>query len=382
MKSNKKSVAIVCGGKSYEHEVSVISGIQIAQNIDRTQYQPYFLYFDKNNDIFLIKNFSKDKRDFLKNKRIKVDLVKRAGALVIKPQSRFGAEIIIDVVFLAFHGGTGESGPMQGLLEVYDVPFTGASQEGAVLAMNKAVTKEILTRHHVPVLPWISITSQEYKRDKASTQQRILAQLSLPLIIKPVHLGSSIGIAIVTTEIELTQQLGLAARTDSEILLEPAISDFTEFNVSVRSTKDQLEFSAIEEPVREGDVLSFTDKYANGAKKGGGKVVGGGMELLDRTVPAAISKELADKVRELAKRTYYACRLSGMLRIDFMYTAGNLYCIEPNPIPGSLAFYLWEAKGETFQEQITHDLEDALWRHTQKIQIEPYETDIVKQFTS
>jgi D-alanine-D-alanine ligase len=104
------------------------------------------------------------------------------------------------------------------------------------------------------------------------------------------------------------------------------------------------------------------------------------MELLDRTVPAKISNELVAEIREQAKRSYRACRLSGMLRIDFMYSDGKLYCTEINPIPGSLAFYLWEAGGEPFQEQITQGIEDALQRHADKIHVVPYETDIVDKF--
>jgi len=376
--STKTNIAILCGGATYEHEVSIISGIQIAQNIDRKRYKPYFLYFDKNNQIFLIKEFSNNKQDFLRNKRIPVDLVARAGKLGIKPQSRFGTELVVDVAYLAFHGGTGESGPVQGLLELYDVPFTGSGQEGVVIAMNKAITKEVLSRAGVPVLPWISVTSSTCVQDTVGTQKMILETLPLPLIIKPVHLGSSIGIAIVRTEIELEQQLALAARTDSEILLEPALRDFTEYNVSIRSNQGQVECSPIEEPKRKGEVLSFDDKYANGSKKAGGE--GGGMGLLDRTVPADISKELATEILNLAGKIYKSCRLEGMLRIDFMFSEEKLYCTEINPIPGSASFYLWEPAGYTFQEQITHDLEDAVWRQAQKIRIEPYLTDIVEKF--
>jgi D-alanine-D-alanine ligase len=208
----------------------------------------------------------------------------------------------------------------------------------------------------------------------------VLETLPLPLIIKPVHLGSSIGITIVTTELELEQQLALAARTDSEILLEPALRDFTEFNVSVRSNQGRVECSPIEEPKREGEVLSFDDKYANGGKKGGGTGDGGGMELLDRTVPADISADLAAEIVNLATKVYRACRLEGLLRIDFMYSAGELYCTEINPIPGSLSFYLWEPAGETFEQQITQAVEDAADRHSKKIRIEPYQTDIVEKF--
>lgn len=369
----------MCGGATYEHEVSIISGIQVAQHIDRTMYDPFFVYFDKNNNIFLIKGLSTP-QDFKQNKRVPVDLVTRAGKLIIKPHNPLQKAIPIDASFLAFHGGTGESGPVQGMLELYNVPHTGSTQEGSVIAMNKSLTKEVLAHGNVPVLPWMTVFSEEYQADKTGTVDSILKQLELPLICKPVHLGSSIGIKIVHTKIELEQQLSIATKIDSEVLLEPALEKFTEYNISVRSSANGLEFSPIEEPVREGELLSFDDKYTNGGKKGGGKCTGGGMEMLDRTVPAKISDDRAAVIRDLARRAYTACRLSGMLRIDFMVNADKLYCTEINPIPGSLAFYLWEADGETFQAQITQEIKDSLRRCSDKIQVEPYETDIVDKF--
>jgi len=126
----------MCGGSTYEHEVSIISGIQIAQNIDRTKYEPFFVYFDKNNDIFLIEGL-KTPRDFKQNKRVPVDLVERNGKLVIRPHKLFKKALAVDICFMAFHGGTGESGPIQGMLELFNVPYTGATQEGAVITMNK-----------------------------------------------------------------------------------------------------------------------------------------------------------------------------------------------------------------------------------------------------
>jgi D-alanine-D-alanine ligase len=377
--NTKQNIAIMCGGSTYEHEVSIISGIQIAQNIDRTKYETWFVYFDKNNDVFLIDDLKKP-QDFKNNNRIPIDLVKRKDKLLLQPRSMFKQSIDIDATFMAFHGGTGESGPVQGMLELFNVPYTGATQEGAVIAMNKSLTKEVLSNADVPVLPWVTVYSAEFQADKTGTVNSILDTLQLPLICKPVHLGSSIGIKIVHSKIELEQQLSIATRTDSEVLLEPALEQFTEYNISVRSSASGLQLSPIEEPIRVGEVLSFDDKYANGAKKTGGKGTGGGMELLDRTIPAKITHEFATQINDLACRSYRACRLSGMLRIDFMYSDNNLYCTEINPIPGSLAFYLWEAGGEPFQAQITQGLEDTLRRHADKIHVEPYQTNIVAKF--
>jgi len=374
-----KHIAILCGGSSYEHEVSIVTGIQVAAAIDRTKYAFSFVYFDKHNDAFLIENYDR-KEHFAKNKRIPVSILRKNGRVILKAQSLFGRSIAVDAFYLAFHGGSGESGSVQGLLELYDAPFTGTSQEGSVISMNKALTKEVLKNSGVRVLPWHSIISTSYAANSKEAIAHILQQLSLPIIIKPVHLGSSIAISIAHTEVELEKHLNVATRVDSEILLEPALQNFTEYNVSVRTHNGKIELSPIEEPRRKEAFLSFADKYSNGSKKTGGKQTGGGMEMLDRTVPAQITQAMETLIRETAQEVYRSARLSGVVRIDFIYHENTLYCSEINPIPGSMSFYLWEASGEQFTDQISIAIEDAITRHSQKIEVVPYHTDIVEKF--
>lgn len=378
-----KHVAIFCGGSSYEHEVSIITGIQVAENIDRTKYTPHLVYFDKNNRLHLIKNFTK-RSDFKRTNQAEVSIVRRGDTVVLEGSGLLKTRQQIDLVYLAFHGGTGESGQVQGMLEVLGVPFTSPSSEGSVIAMNKALTKEVLRSNGLPVLDFMSVRSDEYQQKTQSVLKEIHEKFSLPVIIKPVHLGSSIGIEIAHTEAELEKYLAVATRVDTEVLIESALQDFTEYNVSVRTNQGEVQLSPIEEPKREDEILSFEDKYTKGGKKGGAKgkgASGGGMEMLDRTVPADISKELASDINELAKRVYRVSRLAGLVRIDFLYHGEKLYCTEINPIPGSMSFYLWEPTGEQFKEQISISLEDALSRQEEKIEIVPYETDIVEKFT-
>ncbi|MFT5037290.1 MAG: D-alanine-D-alanine ligase [Candidatus Azotimanducaceae bacterium] len=374
-----KHIAVLCGGSSYEHEVSIITGMQVVQNLDPKRYSYSFIYFDKNNQPFLLKDY-KTKKDFHRVKHVPVDFVHRDGIGCISLPTRFNKKIQIDLCYLAFHGGSGESGPVQGMLEVLGFPFTSPSQEGSVIVMNKSITKEVLEAHNVPVLPSMSVFASSFSEKKTEILAQIVDTYTLPVIIKPVHLGSSIGISIAHTEIELEKYLNVAVRLDTEILVEQALTDFREFNVSVRSAGDAIECSPIEEPTRDDEFLSFDDKYANGSKKSGGKTGRGGMELLDRTLPAAIPDTLADKIRTYAKLAYSATRLSGLVRIDFMFVVEKLYCTEINPIPGSMSFYLWEANGEQFREQITQSIEDSLERFAQQIEIVPFETDIVQKF--
>ena len=373
-----KHIAILCGGSSYEHEVSIITGMQVAQALDKAAFTYSFVYFDKNNNSFLIKNY-KNKKDFNKASRIPIDFVKRDEDVFLLQTSRFNKKVKIDVCYLAFHGGSGESGPVQGMLELLGVPCTSTSQEGSVISMNKSLTKEVLRSNHLPTLPYYSFFSEDYLVKKEDILETIKDKFNLPVIIKPVHLGSSIGISIAHDSVELEKFLNVAVRIDSEILIESALQDFREFNVSLRTNGGRIELSPIEEPKRADEILSFDDKYSNGSKKIGGKQ-GGGMELLDRTIPAKISAELAQEINTIAIKIYKAARLSGLLRIDFMYHDNTLYCSEINPIPGSMSFYMWEATGEQFKDQITKNLEDALKRFGQKKVVVPYETDIVSKF--
>lgn len=375
-----KHIAILCGGQSYEHEVSIITGIQVAESLDLSKYTYSFVFFDKTGVSWLIKDFRK-RRDFRTKKRVPVDFVRRQSGVCLQTSGLLNHTIKVDVCYLAFHGGVGESGPVQGMLETLGVPFTSASSEGSTIAMNKSLTKEVLRDNQISVLPSITVFSQAFTQNKEPILARIQKEFELPVIIKPVHLGSSIAIEVVHTPVELEKFLNVATRVDTEILVEPALTDFTEYNVSVRSNNDEVECSPIEEPVRADEILSFDDKYANGAKKSGSKgAAEAGMASLDRTVPAHISDTLAKEITDLAKAVYRATRLSGLVRIDFLYHGSRLYCTEINPIPGSMSFYLWEPTGEQFRDQITLSLEDAMLRHDKKIAIEPYETDIVEKF--
>jgi D-alanine-D-alanine ligase len=377
-----KHVAILCGGQSYEHEVSIITGLQVAEKIDTKLYTFSFIYFDKDNNPFLIKNL-KTKKDFKTAKRIPIVFSKNLDSVEIITKGIFQQKINIDVCYLAFHGGTGESGQVQGMCEMLGTPFTSASTEGSIIAMNKSLTKQVLQANNIPTLLSISLFSATYNADKNTNIEKIISEIGLPCIIKPAHLGSSIGIEIAHDKVSLEKFLNVATRLDNEILIEPALKNFTEYNVSLRSSGTKIELSPIEEPKKVDEILSFADKYTKGSKKTGsksGNKIGGGMEMLDRTLPAKINDQLTQEINSYAVAAYTCARLSGLVRVDFIFHDEKLYCSEINPIPGSMSFYLWEATGEQFQDQITKLIEDALFRYENNIDVVPYETDIVSNF--
>jgi D-alanine-D-alanine ligase len=370
----KQTVLVMCGGQSMEHEVSIITGMQVFRELQSSQFEPLFIYLDKQNNLFWLRDY-RIKQDFYRADRVPITLVRERSQPFLRTLSWFPKRVSVAAAYLAFHGGPGECGQVQGLLETIGLPHTSSATEASAIAMNKVLTKEVLSQAGVSVLPWQSVRRQPFVIDPSSVTKQCVAKLGLPAIVKPAHLGSSIGIEIVANEVALEKALHVATRIDEEVLVEPALTDFVEYNVSVRERGGKLECSPIEEPVRQTEILTFEDKYAGGAKKSGG-----GMESLDRHLPADISETLAEQIKAEAKKVYRAARQRGLVRIDFMYSGEQLYCTEINPIPGSMAFYLWEAAGEQFSQQVQASLEETLRSASATKVLPEYQTDIVKKF--
>jgi D-alanine-D-alanine ligase len=370
----KKKVAILFGGISAEHEVSIISGLQVFHNIDKDAFIPYVVKLSKNGVFEYYKNFQK-KTDYLKIHPQVVNFAKDQKGVYFYTSGLLKNKIYIDVAYLAFHGGNGESGQIQGFLEILGVPYTSPSTEASVVAMNKMFTKQILNSKKISTVDGFGVTDQEIieKVDQVINTMKI----KLPVIVKPAHLGSSIGINIAKTKIELKKYLLEAAQIDNQIIVEQLIENFSEYNISVRRINGKIETSEIEKPISKDKILSFADKYERGGKKTGGMV------SLNRELPAKISKELANHINNTAVEIYKAINSKGLIRIDFMVSGNIIYVTEVNPIPGSMSYYLWEAKGVSFKQQITDLINQAIIddNENKRKKLE-YETDIVKKYIS
>ncbi|PJA15863.1 hypothetical protein CO112_04020 [Candidatus Dojkabacteria bacterium CG_4_9_14_3_um_filter_150_Dojkabacteria_WS6_41_13] len=354
--TEKKTILVMFGGISPEHEVSVISGTLVIENIDRSAYVPLAVYLSKKGEILFLGDI-KGRKELLSHRRVPASFGRDKNGGYVQLGGLMGKKIYPSAAFLAFHGGTGEGGAMQGLLETVGIPYSSSSSEGAVITMNKQLTKEVVEKEGIATVPGLHLLTSELRSTIEAESDRVIKHLALPVIVKPVHLGSSIGINVAHSEVELQKYLAEAAQVDSEIVVEKYIQKFVEYNCAVRQIHGQLETSAIEKPISKDEILSFADKYERGAKKTGTE----GMASLDRELPAKISDQLRDTIQGMAKKAFVACRCKGMVRIDFMATeSGELYLTEVNPIPGSLAFFLWEAKGITFREQITDLIEQSV----------------------
>jgi D-alanine-D-alanine ligase len=375
--SMKKDVLIMFGGQSAEHDVSVITGLQVLENIDRDLYTPIVLYVSKQGEFLLMKDM-KARNDFLTTKKQHVvfGINKKGG--FITTTGLFAKKYYPYSVYLAFHGGRGESGIIQGMLDAFSLPYTSSNVEGSAVTMNKRITKELLRSANIPTIEGLSYVATEVKENVKTCVENSKNVLGFPVIIKPVHLGSSIGITVAKNEIELELALLEASQKDNEILIEKFIPNIVELNCSVRYVHDGIECSEIERPISKDEILSFKDKYKNGAKK----TSGGGMASLSRELPAKIPSDLKQKVHDFSKKAFVICGCKGVVRIDFILSPeAELFLNEINPIPGSMAFYLWETSGIPFKQQITDVIEQSITvSNKEKLQNFDYSTDIVKTF--
>lgn len=363
----KTKVAMLFGGKSVEHEVSVISGIQAIMNMDTEKYELIPVYMTKKNEMYVGEEIGKIESykdiDALLQKSQRVIMINDNDRirLVSYPPKKFGknTEIEIDIVFPVVHGTNVEDGALQGYLKTVGVPFVGCDVTASAVGMDKYIMKTILKEAGVPILDAKIFTLSDYAEIE-SMMDRIEEALGYPVIVKPVNLGSSVGISVAKTRVELSDSIDDAFRYATKVLVEHAITNLREINCAVLGDENEAEASECEEPLHSKDILSYEDKYVSNAKGGGSK----GMASVSRKIPADLSPEKREEVRRMAVKSFRALGCNGVSRIDFMIDedTGKLYFNEINTIPGSLAFYLWEPIGVPYQELLDRMIQLALKR--------------------
>ena len=364
------------GGKTVEHEVSVISGIQALKSMDTDKYEVIPVYMTKENDMYTGPDIGKiesyrDIPALLKHSQ-RVIMVNDGGRvqLVPYPAKMFGGQkpVAIDIAFPVVHGTNVEDGALQGYLKTVGVPFVGPDVTSSAISMDKFITKAVLKEAGVPVLDAKVYTMADYEYPEKIADD-IEKTFGYPVIIKPVNLGSSVGIGVAKSRDELIDAIDDAFRYAARVMAEHAISKLREINCSVLGDENEATASECEEPLTSGEILSYEDKYVNsGGKKGGSKggsgSKGAGMANLSRKIPAELSPEKREEIRELAVKSFKALGCCGVSRIDFMIDEeeDKLYFNEINPIPGSLSFYLWEPVGVPYKELLDRMIQLALKR--------------------
>lgn len=392
----KVNVAVLFGGKSVEHEISVISALQAISNIDSEKYNVIPIYITRSGSMYSgeliadIENY-KSIPDLLK-KSLEVFMVREADGVFVHTlcgKKLFKQKKIrIDVAFPIVHGLNVEDGTIAGFLHLLDLPYVGCDVLSSALGMDKYMSKIILRENGIPVLDCVYFSRRDWYTNTESTIKNIESSLQYPIIVKPVDLGSSVGISIARDRAGLTNSLELAFTFSDRVITEPAIVALQEINCSVLGTSESARASECEEPLNAGEILSYQDKYLSGNGKSGTKTndsQSDGMASLQRRIPAGISPEMRENIRETAVKAFKALGASGIVRIDFMIdkSTGKFYLNEVNTIPGSLAFYLWEPLGMSYKELLTELINLALKRKRDEDELTfTFETNVLSQSKS
>jgi D-alanine-D-alanine ligase len=353
----KKQLAVFFGGISPEHEVSVITGVQLMKHVDSSRYDLIPVYIDKAGGWWTGEQLTT--MEFYKNQ----DLFKPSGATPFTLNLNRNSNEI-DVAILCFHGQYGEGGNVQGALELAGIPYQGPAVTSSAICFDKIILRQILTAEGIGQPDYRWFTKQEWHTNKAEIENKV-NQLQYPLFVKPANGGSTIGIQKIHTPAELAQAVEVVVHYDDRVLIEAAITECIEVNVSVLGYEGHYQTSVPEQPLSKDEFLSFADKY----ERGGGKK--SGMASATRRIPAPISNSLTQKLQDLAKKVAHTLDCSGVIRIDFFVNPSTeeMFVIEPNTIPGSMSFYLWEATGIKYPALIDSlvEIAEAVYAEQQQL---------------
>lgn len=343
-----KNIAVFFGGKSCEHDISVITGVLTANVLDKELFNPIPIYVSPSGEWFtgeelLDVAFYKIK-DFKKLKKVTFISGDNSLYLIDKKIKRYK---VIACAINCLHGLNGEDGSLAGLLKLLNIPLASPSLFGSSFAIDKDYTKTVLTGMGVEKLPCVRILRSAYYQKKESAIKLINKRIDYPVIVKPSCLGSSIGIKVAFCDAELISALDGAFVYDDKVIVEKALQDFIELNCAAYKANGKIVVSEVEKPVKSQEILSFSDKYL------------GFQGLASREFPAKISEKLRNKVRDITEKVYRKAEFLGIIRIDYIYAYDKLYLNEINTVPGSLAYYLFSDTLKGFTDILSEIIDEA-----------------------
>lgn len=391
---SKMNIAVIFGSRSCEHDVSIISALQLMEAAKTAGYSVTPVYISREglwytgDALFSIETFREFNPMGKGVTRVNLDVSANAGDLWAWPPQRAGlfakvpAPIAhIDVAIPVLHGLHGEDGTVQGLLEMANIPYASSGVLGSAVGMDKIAMKQILRGAGYPVLDSVWLTRDQLKNEREAVIEKIEREIRYPAFVKPAALGSSIGVSKADNREELERALDLAASYDRRILVEVGINNPVEINCAALGYGEDVRTSVCEMPVPStGDkFLNFFEKYLRNAGTKGES--SRGMKSLSRVVPAPIGEELTGRIQQMTKEIFKLLDCRGTVRIDFILDENDvLYVNEPNTIPGSLAFYLWQECGVSFGQLVETMVQDALRAHADKnMNVFAYDSTILQK---
>lgn len=384
-----ENIIVAFGGRSVEHEVSIITGMQVVENMDK-KYNAVPLYVTKEGKFLCgdsLRNFKTYKDGnfdgtfevfFKPNDQYLYRETIQKGGLFGKDSTVLEKYLKVDCVFPALHGTYGEDGCFQGMLETTNVPYVGCGVMSAAVGMDKVIMKKVFESEDIPMTPYMYFYREDFIEDKNTIFEKA-EQIGYNLFVKPANLGSSIGISKVHNRAELEEAIKVASEYDRKIIIEKAVDNPREINAAVIGYQNDLTVSELEEPIGWKEFLKFDEKYISGSK-GGSKTKG--MASQSKKLPAEVSDEIKNRIQQYATRAFRAIDGMGVARIDFLLDNEDVYVNEINTLPGSIAFYLFEVSGLNFKDEITKLIELAHTRFNQKSKnITTYDSDLLKKTT-
>lgn len=350
----KTNIAVFFGGRSTEHEISVISANQAMATMDSDKYNVIPVYITKDG-----RWYTGSALTDVKNYRNTAELLKQCTQVYMRPvygdynlykaeRKMFGSDVLatLDAAIPVLHGSNGEDGIFEGVLETIGIPFAGCATLASANGMDKITMKMILAADGIPVVDYVWFTDKQWFAHRDDLIAKVESKLGYPVIVKPANLGSSVGIGRADNREDLLTKVDDARRYSARIIVEDLVENLQEINCSVLGDCDEYRTSVLEEPIKSGEILSYTDKYMGGTKDNRG------MHASKKRIPADLPQAETDRIRFLAGETFRVLSCHGVSRVDMMIDAKtrDIYVNEINTIPGSLSFYLWEAAGLKFNE--------------------------------
>ncbi|MEF9924605.1 MAG: D-alanine--D-alanine ligase family protein [Muribaculaceae bacterium] len=377
----KTTIGVFFGGRSVEHEISVLSALQGMLAINKEKYDVVPIYISKqgkwyNGDALMeVRNY-KDTAALIA-KVDEVYMVPEYGDynLYKKKRSMFGSDIVthLDVVIPILHGTNGEDGIFEGVLETIGIPYAGCNTVSSANGMDKITMKMIMQCCDIPVVDYVWTTDKQWFAERESIIAKVETKIGYPVIVKPANLGSSVGIGRATNREELIAKVEDAEQYSTRIIIEDMVEDLQEINCAVLGDADEHISSVCEEPIKSGEILSYEDKYMGGSKSAKG------MQASQKRIPAELPDDVTKRIQFLAGETFRVLSCHGASRVDVIIDrkTSNVYVNEINTIPGSLSFYLWEATGISFEKLMERLVELALKRkREQGMKIVSYDHNI------
>lgn len=348
----RRTVAVIFGGRSVEHDVSIVTASQVMRALDRDRFEVAPVYVSREGSwyggepLLDLASFDGDVTASDGVYPLLLSPDRRHHGLLLQPLAgRFRRSRLqrIDVVFPAIHGTHGEDGTLQGLLEMADVPYVGCLTLGSALANDKISARALLEQQGIPLVPALHFHRQQWRDDPESTLARIRDQFDWPVFVKPATAGSSIGIGRADNESLLRASIDVATHFDRRILVEQGVTGHVEINCSVLGNSPNLRASALEQPLTWDEFLTYEEKYLHGPE---------GMKSAGRIIPAPLDEGLTRRIQDLALRAFRAIDGHGIARIDFFVKpeTDEIWLGEINTMPGSLAAWLWQESGLSFSE--------------------------------